>query len=72
MDENHKGQGVAVIIRYPLAQNIINYNIIDGRIIRILFKRRKKSPISIYAIQLRRLHMVLEHKKLYKSPEKLK
>ena len=49
--EEYKGQGVAVIVKYPLAQNVIQYNIICGRVIRILFKRRKQTPIALYAMQ---------------------
>lgn len=49
--ESHKGKGIAVIIGYPLAQHVISYTCIQGRLIRIILRHRKKHAISLYAIQ---------------------
>lgn len=47
----YKGQGIAVIIKYPLAQNIMSFKTIRGRVINLIIKKRKKNPISLYFFQ---------------------
>ena len=50
IDEN-RGQGLACIIRYPLAQQVQSFRSIRGRVLNLVLKRKKKSILSIYAIQ---------------------
>lgn len=47
----HKGNGIAVIIDYPLAQHVVSYTSIPGRLIRIILKYKKRHSIALYAIQ---------------------
>lgn len=49
--DSYKGKGIAVVIQYPLAQHVFSFKSIAGRLIRIVFKYRKKHAISLYAIQ---------------------
>ena len=48
---NYKGRGIAAIITYPLAQHIISYRSLHGRVLRIIFKHKKKNELSLWAVQ---------------------
>ena len=49
--DNNRGNGILVLVKYPIASNVIKYRMVEGRILNLIVRIKKHKEISIYFIQ---------------------